>query len=83
MQCVYAMGIGSYCRALHACEKDWRRVVPIGEFGWAGDNSCELSRAMISEKGITGGTGWAGVGLVRVGGAWQRNWIGGVKGLCV
>lgn len=39
--------------------------------GRGGDNSCELSRAMaggvISEKGITGGTGWAGVGLVRFG----------------
>jgi len=46
----------------------------LGNLAGRGDNSCELSRAMaggvISEKGITGGTGRAGVGLVRVGAFW-------------
>jgi len=46
----------------------------LGNLAARGDNSCELSRAMaggvISEKGITGGTGWAGVGLVRVRAFW-------------
>jgi hypothetical protein len=68
----------------------------LGNLAARGDNSCELSRAMaggvISEKGITGGTGWAGVGLVRVRAFWcscvlvfvrgRETGFGGFKGLC-